>query len=618
MGLLPGQASVTQPGPEVPVTNSRPQPAARPGRTRAGQRGGPRRYAVCGALLLAWAGAMAGARGEEEISPPVPPAADKAAAAEAACHVLFADDDPRLFDFIATRQSVDWTAYAGRRIGTVEYTTLPVFNTQDPDEDRWLYRGANRLHVDTGAATLQRQVLMANGDALDVARIEESERILRANNYLYDAMILPARDCGDTLDLRVVVRDIWTLQPALNFSHTGNQSSSSFGFAEDNLLGTGRSLTLSFDRSPARSSTQLGFTDRHFLDGRTVLQLSHGNSDDGSENNVLLEKPFYAFDTTRAGGVSVHDAARTETTSATGIVTATYDHHEEAAEAWYGIASLPEVDAVGRWRAGVTRMADTYASLAPGSTDPLPADRLFVYPWLEYEHAENRFRTLTNVSRMFRNEDIDIGTGWRLRGGLTNSRLGSEQDGALLQFDWHDTLGSGTHHLLRNRFHADLFIDESNGRRRDSLYGYEARYDLAGTATDRWLASLRLDAGEGLAPEDQLTTGGANGLLGYPDAWQRGDRRAVFGVERRHFLAAHPFNLFRIATAAFAEAGQAWDSAGGIVQSDKVLTDIGVGLRLNSSKARSNNILQFNVAMPLTDTGRTDKLQWSIFAGESF
>lgn len=546
------------------------------------------------------------------------PQASAGALQTTACDTLFGEGDPRLFEFVDTSKAVDFSTYQGRQIGNITYLTLPIFNAKDPEEDRVLYRAANYVHIETREKTLRKQVLLREGDVLDSDLVRQSERILRANSYLYDAMILPARTCGDQVDLLVVVRDTWTLKPALNFGHVGGQSTSSFEFSEDNLLGNGQSLSLSLDKSPARTSTVLSYTDKHLFDGRTILQIKRANSSDGVKNGFLLEKPFYEFNSRHSAGLDLHDETLTESTTTGGLTTNSYEHRKEDAEIFLGWSDGQMGDAAERWRFGITRQADDYNSQRHGSVDPLPGNRLLVYPWLELEHVENNFVTMSNVSRMFRIEDINVGTGWRLRGGMANHQMGSEQDGVVLQIDWHDTLGSGRHHLLRNKIYANMFINEADGTRRDSLYGYQARYDYFIDENDRWLAGIKLDIGEQLSPENQLKTGGENGLLGYPDSWQRGDRRAVFGVERRHFHKVHPLNLFRIATAAFLEAGRAWDSTGIALQSNNTLVDIGIGLRLNSSKARSNNILQFNIAVPLTDGATTDRVQWSIFAGESF
>ena len=127
------------------------------------------------------------------------------------CNVIYDYGDPALFEFVETRQKVDFSDYQGRPVGEIHYTVLPIFNEDDPAEDNWLYRTANFLHIETRKSTLQKQMILTRGQALDRDRLRENERLLRGNDYLVDAMIVPHRVCADTIDLLVVVRDVWTL-----------------------------------------------------------------------------------------------------------------------------------------------------------------------------------------------------------------------------------------------------------------------------------------------------------------------------------------------------------------------------------------------------------------------
>ena len=107
-------------------------------------------------------------------------------------------------------------------------------------------------------------------------------------------------------------------------------------------------------------------------------------------------------------------------------------------------------------------------------------------------------------------------------------------------------------------------------------------------------------------------------MLGFPNDAQRGDRSALFAVEQRHFYTFHPFHLLRFGSAVFFEAGRVWDSQNIEQQSNKTLYDVGIGLRVNSSKARPNHIVHFNLAFPLNERDLTGTYQWSVFVSESF
>ena len=76
------------------------------------------------------------------------------------CEILYDYDDPALFEFVDTRQQVDFGRYQGRTIGEIHYAVLPIFNEDDPAEDNWLYRLANWLHIETRNTTLEKQMIL--------------------------------------------------------------------------------------------------------------------------------------------------------------------------------------------------------------------------------------------------------------------------------------------------------------------------------------------------------------------------------------------------------------------------------------------------------------------------
>jgi len=77
--------------------------------------------------------------------------------------------------------------------------------------------------------------------------VRETERILRSNNYLYDASIEPVAYDGTTVDLEVRTRDVWTLNPGVSFSRKGGENAIGASIQEDNLLGTGRKLNFEWN-----------------------------------------------------------------------------------------------------------------------------------------------------------------------------------------------------------------------------------------------------------------------------------------------------------------------------------------------------------------------------------
>jgi signal transduction histidine kinase len=64
-----------------------------------------------------------------------------------------------------------------------------IFDLSDPRENNWLYRLANKLHINTRPDVIRQLLLFNTGEPVSVQRIEETERLLRERQYLYEARI---------------------------------------------------------------------------------------------------------------------------------------------------------------------------------------------------------------------------------------------------------------------------------------------------------------------------------------------------------------------------------------------------------------------------------------------
>src|SRR5215469_1980945 len=76
---------------------------------------------------------------------------------------------------------------AGAVIGQVFVDNQNIFDLEDPRDDNWLFRAADDLHIKTKPAVIRTQLLFRPGDPYNRRLIDESERILRADGYFYDA-----------------------------------------------------------------------------------------------------------------------------------------------------------------------------------------------------------------------------------------------------------------------------------------------------------------------------------------------------------------------------------------------------------------------------------------------
>src|ERR1700724_4920074 len=114
---------------------------------------------------------------------------------------------------------------SGAVIGEILIDNQNIFNLGDPKDDVKLFRLANHLHSRTRKNIVRDQLLFRSGERYSRRLIAESERILRADSYFYDAWIRPVRYRDGKVDLRGTTRDVWTLKPGLNFARSGGTHS---------------------------------------------------------------------------------------------------------------------------------------------------------------------------------------------------------------------------------------------------------------------------------------------------------------------------------------------------------------------------------------------------------
>src|SRR5688572_7769467 len=185
---------------------------------------------------------------------------------------------------------------AGARIGRIHVVTQDIFDLSDPRENYALYRFANRLHKTTRPDVIERLLLFKSGQPVSVRLIDETERLLRAKHYLYDVAIRPITYADGVVDIEVKTRDTWSLDIGVSASRAGGENSGRFSVKEDNLLGTGVLLGLSYTSDVDRRGTTFEVADTNLLGTRAGARYSYAYYDDGHRQLFGLERPFYSLD----------------------------------------------------------------------------------------------------------------------------------------------------------------------------------------------------------------------------------------------------------------------------------------------------------------------------------
>ncbi|HYN22422.1 MAG TPA: hypothetical protein VE078_15785 [Thermoanaerobaculia bacterium] len=501
-------------------------------------------------------------------------------------------------------------------IGEVRIVTQGIFDPDKPGEDKWVFRMADRLHRTTRPTVIERQLLLEPGDPYSPEAVAESERLLRANRYLYDARIRPVPASGGLIDLEVETRDVWTLRAGISFNRAGGENSTDFTLQDSNFLGTGKDLTLWRISNVDRTSTLFRYRDPNTFGTRTQLELSAAEYSDGGSRRFEIERPFYSLDARRAAGFKVYTYERVDSLYDFGEIFQKIDHRREQVEAYAGFSEGRSGRITRRWLVGFNRELDVFEYAPGGDSTPLPpTNRLFTYPWIGFEYVEDGFIAERQLDQIQRTEDVNLGTQLHARVGWSTSALGAERDHLIASLGMRTGWRPGARQMLLAALEGGSRWG-SHGRE-NFLVGGHLRYYLRNFGKGVFYTGIEAALSEQLDPETQILLGGDTGLRGYPIRFQSGDRRWLVQLEQRFFSDRELFHVMHLGGAVFFDAGRAWFKDADFGDKPE-LTDVGIGLRLGSSRSSSGAMVHLDLAYPLDRQEGIASLQWLVSTSETF
>jgi len=210
----------------------------------------------------------------------------------------------------------NYLKYEGKIIRDIQVITLDPFGTSliDPDnlENTWLKRTGNKLHIKTNKAIIRNQLMFKKEEPLEPIKLRESERILRQQTFIRDALIRvdPFYESKDSVDILVVVRDVWSLTAYSQFKPI----EADFELTEKNFLGWGHQFenNLSYDAMDPEDYTLRGTYNIPYIQNTFVsANATYTLSPDLDFQRFSLNRPFYSQLTKWAGGGYISRQATT-------------------------------------------------------------------------------------------------------------------------------------------------------------------------------------------------------------------------------------------------------------------------------------------------------------------
>lgn len=532
------------------------------------------------------------------------------------CQQIELPGNKDLVDFTSMRTRYSMQQYSGINIGKINIVILPVFNLHDPDENNVLYRLINNIHTPTQHYVIRHQLLFKEGEALIPRLLAESERILRANGYLSDAIVLPHQRCADSLDLLVVVRDLWTLLPKLYLSRKGGNNKYGLTLENENVFGSGNTLFLEFIDERERDTKAAGYRTKHLFGSRITLDAVYSDTTDGIEKQLEVARPFYALDSSWSLGAKINEKIFEESLEAFNQDIQTFEHIENEYQLSAGFSRGLREGFSQRYSFGFTRTEDIFES--PDNTSTIPDERILAYPWASYSIIEDNFVIYQNLNALYRTEDIPIGLGFSSLLGYADDTFDSELSQWVFSLSYSDSPLAYDRHLIRTKLGIDGFWDRDVNNFANTVSTIDLTYYWLKTEKQRLYVGLSYDHGINLAQDQLLPLGGDEGLRGYPSEYLLGEQRFLVNLEHRYFFDAHYLNLFRFAGVIFFDMGQTMYSKNTVGEDSDLLTSTGMGIRINSSKTNISRIIHIDLAFPLNDKDKLDDFQLRITSSSTF
>ncbi len=485
---------------------------------------------------------------------------------------------------------------AGAVIGAIRINTQNIFDPDDPRERGLLYRWANALHIKTRPNIIEYALLFQKGDKLSVKRIEETERLLRTNAFIYDVAIRAVAYQDGVVDIEVKTFDTWSLTASIQLSRAGGSNTTGLKFQERNFFGTGLSMGLSSSSNADRKGTELEVTHRHLLGNWTEISYKKGSYDDGSSQAFSFARPFYALDARWAAGISSSTEDSRISSYSAGVLADQYQRRQQKTELFGGWSQGLVNGWAKRYYVGIKLQDDRFSPSQAFTSPARPADQRLVTPYLRLDVVQDDFEKLSNLDQVGRPEYIPNGFALQTQLGRSFTALGSTRN----LWDYQAAVSDGFM-LFGNQLLASASIkgQYGEGRHEHQLLSMAAKYYVTHNPHRRTFIGVAGSVTSSADTVDQLQLGGDSGLRGYPSRYQNGQRRSLITVEERFYSDAFIWRLFRVGGAVFYDGGRAWGGPNQSKTNAGWLSDVGFGLRFFSVRSAKSTVLHLDFAFPL-------------------
>ncbi|MBI3298296.1 MAG: hypothetical protein HYZ75_09045 [Elusimicrobia bacterium] len=504
----------------------------------------------------------------------------------------------------------------GLVISSIVIETHNVFDTDDPRDDKLVYRAANRFHRTTRDQVISRELLFAEGDRYDQALVEESARNLRALPFIRDAAAAATVNKKGTVDVVMRTYDSWTLEVLASFKRAGGSTNLKAGLSEHNVLGSGKAGSASYNRDGKAGTQSLGFKDPQFFNRKRLqVSLTALTAPGAQDFELGVDRPFTSLSPSAFGGKLSHQKGDFSTAAnPTPADMLTRKVSEGGIN--YGIALATSTQRTRRVRMGLMARRADFRPIPGQTAGPIPSREQATFLQLGADWEELDFITVRRIQKFTRTEDYNLGLAVfpELAWAPPSSALGTTETQILPKVVVRKGFVRSNQLILLSSAYSSRYVNGGNGHR---LASFEASYFVRGLKYQTLAFHTGLDLGRRLDSTQPLALGEVNGLRGYGLDAFKGDRRFLFNIEDRIFIYDEMLRLLDVGAVVFYDSGYVWPSSRSVKLSE-LRNSVGLGLRLAPSRSAGNDPVRVDLAYALNDNRSRSRWSLSILAGQAF
>ncbi|MFC1584139.1 hypothetical protein ACFL5V_01185 [Fibrobacterota bacterium] len=540
------------------------------------------------------------------------------------------------------------------RVDSIAFRIFDAFdgsrvNTSVEEE---IFKLGNLLHIESSQVTVRRRLLFEKGDVINKELLMETERLLRKEEFLAEAILEVLQNKQGGAGIIVNTFDQFSTIPAWGFGKPAEEWEYWFGLVESNLVGTGQKIGMFYSHDIDRNTYWGLYENKAFLFKNLHLSGLLGRSSDGYKYNYTFARPlvskkqewgysvsgeskkatqFYYLDADVPGEarrradnpVQVTSMLVTQEVPASGKL---YEYRDVVDHNFsgsitrsFGIKHKFNLMSSFVWNEkyqsgdpdGYYALSTLYDSteydlgyLPPKYQLDFRRDFLL---GLSLSYFQVNYKTVKNFRNLKWSEDIEVG--FRITNSISRNMKALGAKNSDLYFThtlvYKDVWTSA--HFLSTSLSSNYFLDYS-GNFEDGSITHVAEYQMKPMPVTSTYFSSNWTSYFAREPSSQLLLGGEEGLSAYPNRFFAGQARLFMQLEQRYFPNLE-FATGVPAFAAFLNAGDAFSSYRQF-EWNSLHYSAGVGVRIGATRSVQKIVNHLNFSFPLDPKYRDILSSW--------